>query len=69
MVSGAPAPAPEKCSTGDSLIHWICCVDEVGICGAIIDEGEVDEEANCVVCIDLDAAGAPCTSLDCPMRG
>lgn len=58
----APALASAPLSTGgDELTHWHCCNPSRALCGAdLTDSPEVDEDADCVVCVDLE--DAPCSS-------
>ncbi|MCX5537831.1 hypothetical protein OG785_45575 [Streptomyces sp. NBC_00006] len=47
-------------SVGDETVHLYCCDENRAICGVdLTDMPEVDEDENCVVCIDLEETPCP----------
>jgi hypothetical protein len=67
-VNAQVAPTINPASTGsDELNHIYCCDPDIALCGTDISaDNEVDlDVANCVVCLDLEAAALPCSD-SCP---
>lgn len=62
MTTAAPATAPTATAVGNDLNHIYCCDPDVALCSADISSHvEVDyDEANCVVCVNLEESGARC---------
>lgn len=58
-----PKASPATVETGgDDLSHIYCCDPDTALCGTDIsgtDDAEFDE-ADCVVCADLESVGALC---------
>jgi hypothetical protein len=56
----APLPVRRKVDNGDDLDHFVCCNDNLGLCGADLSDAAWAEELPnlCVVCDDLDSL--PC---------
>lgn len=64
-VPTAPTLTTDLAGGGDDdeLVHLYCCEDEnVGLCGTDLTGVPVTSEIDrdCVVCVDLEAAGWPC---------
>lgn len=62
-MTHAVAPTPAATITSDDLNHLYCpCDPDTAVCGIDISghaEGDF-EEADCVVCADLEETNAPC---------
>ncbi|WP_394436257.1 hypothetical protein [Streptomyces sp. SGAir0957] len=55
----APSPSAAT-SVGDEITHLYCCDPNRAICGVdLTGVPEVDEDENCVVCIDPDEHPCP----------
>ncbi|WP_030780798.1 hypothetical protein [Streptomyces sp. NRRL S-920] len=58
----APVAATAAMSSREAISHSYCCDPARALCGLDLDgvptAGEGDQD--CVVCVDLDAAKAPC---------
>ena len=67
------APVPASTGSGvNDLNHIYCCTPDVALCGTDIsgDEDVDYDEANCVVCVDLENTDAPCPRCGFnPVRG
>lgn len=73
VIPGHPQPdeAPQPRPASD-LIHFVCCDEDVAICGADLSECDdlffdPPEEDSCEVCVNKKRIYAPCTIADCPM--
>ncbi len=67
MTAAATTTAPAGTRTsGAELDHYTCCDENRALCGTdVTGAPEIDTDATCVVCIDLEATDAPCCT-DCP---
>lgn len=62
----APAPVQQGTWTADNLDHYVCCDENVALCGADVSAATWQEELPdlCLVCEDLDE-----NDVDCPECG
>jgi hypothetical protein len=57
----ATAPAPTRAGGPTSLNHIFCCEPDIALCGADISGDEIVDydDADCVVCLDLEDKTCP----------
>lgn len=61
MSSLATAPAPSRTGGPTSINHVFCCDPDTALCGVDISNDEIVDydDADCVVCLDLEDAACP----------
>lgn len=63
-MTTAIAPSPAATSVGSDLNHLYCCDPDTALCGLDVSAlPEVDDDTDCVVCLDLED-----TECDCDER-
>ena len=60
-MTTATAPSPTTTSVGEDLNHLYCCDPDLALCGLDVSAlPEVDDDTDCVVCLDLEDADCDC---------
>lgn len=70
-MSAEALPVVEPDTSASRVKHKACCLKTVAICGHPLRGvlyRNVPPEDQCVVCVELIATHAPCTSPTCPLR-
>lgn len=60
MTSTATAVRALDAGATDELSHIYCCDETRGLCGTNLTGYDEAADVTCVVCLDIDAADAPC---------
>lgn len=53
------APAPTRTGGTADLNHVFCCEPDIALCGADVSDDDIVDEADCVVCLDLEEQPCP----------